>query len=900
MNKVDKNTASMREIMLLHCALQIEKEQISLPPNRSRVSRHFISDVMSKANRMCNIKIDDITNLIKKRKKLGLYGKRPTTNSLDDACLMVAAFTANEQLPVPITPSLRNKGGRRKGETKETKELESVVFTAAKNEASYIYNNERKLAASKNKNLPKERIHEIISSVSTKRNLTKTQVITPSMLRSRYSRESIITNGRPGPESPLIEIEPILVEMLIRLCRIGQPLSVGSCKSFINSVINGSTIQQELIEWKKKCSHTCGNNDIDGLIGDGYWTGFLSRNEHKIQTKKGEKYELNRALWTTYTNMHHMYKLTQQEMVEEAGVAIRSEPKWYDANGNECDEENATGCKAVIEITHPEYCIVADETGGNTCQKDDGHVGGEKLICESGRGSVPKQIINSKTHHFTVMGLTLFNGDPLLCVIIFSGKSPRDDIELGYDDTVPMIGHLDDEDFMEKNIGKGKRFPCGPTCTYKGKKISCLCRWSENGSVTSEILKDICQELDKLKIFDRSKGILPFFLLDGHGSRFELPFLEYINDTSHKWCVCIGVPYGTSIWQVGDSQEQNGAFKTELVRFKRNLMEKRQTQNVAVASIEPTDIIPMINYAWDRSFANIAGNKKAILERGWFPFNRNLLLDSNLRSTMNAQDKENEKNDEDVIISSKTHDYFAEQAKNLPNYDPKFIPQNQSAQRMNFTSGISAQVLDKLVNHEELNAARARIMKNREEGNKEKKLLDTMKMSAGNLWKYGDTNRLGDNVLERQMKRESIKKETKMTAFNNAKNSYIKMQFMAAKTHNLDRSKWKMNDYKSAIAPLRRKGDDPWTKIPNSTLPVLYDNLIKTRHPLSFANHLSINHPKIKIPTSIDLSVLDLSPSIHPEWTGDSIAPKKQHKEEKKSNLEKEGMSTAMELSIQL
>ena len=80
-----------------------------------------------------------------------------------------------------------------------------------------------------------------------------------------------------------------------------------------------------------------------------------------------------------------------------------------------------------------------------------------------------------------------------------------------------------------------------------------MCRWSENGSVTSEIT-----------------GKLPFFLVDGHGSRFKLPFLEYINDEAHKWVVCIGVPYGMSMWQVGESKEKNGQYKTHLVEKKEN------------------------------------------------------------------------------------------------------------------------------------------------------------------------------------------------------------------------------------------------------------------------------------------------------------------------------------------
>jgi hypothetical protein len=84
------------------------------------------------------------------------------------------------------------------------------------------------------------------------------------------------------------------------------------------------------------------------------------------------------------------------------------------------------------------------------------------------------------------------------------------------------------------------------------------------------------QFMDKLNIFHRSYGVNPFLLLDGHGSRFELPFLEYITCKDHKWKVCIGVPYGTSYWQVGDSAEQNGCFKMALTKAKRNLVEKKR------------------------------------------------------------------------------------------------------------------------------------------------------------------------------------------------------------------------------------------------------------------------------------------------------------------------------------
>jgi hypothetical protein len=69
---------------------------------------------------------------------------------------------------------------------------------------------------------------------------------------------------------------------------------------------------------------------------------------------------------------------------------------------------------------------------------------------------------------------------------------------------------------------------------------------STNGSITSKVLACMLEAMDKLQLFDRSDGVDPFLLLDGHGSRFELPFLSYVHSDNHKWTVCLGVPWGTS------------------------------------------------------------------------------------------------------------------------------------------------------------------------------------------------------------------------------------------------------------------------------------------------------------------------------------------------------------------
>ena len=55
-----------------------------------------------------------------------------------------------------------------------------------------------------------------------------------------------------------------------------------------------------------------------------------------------------------------------------------------------------------------------------------------------------------------------------------------------------------------------------------------------------------------------------------------------------------------------------------------------------------TDIIPLTNKYWVNSFDEVESNKKSIAERGWFPYNQNLLMHKQLRDTMTMKDIETE------------------------------------------------------------------------------------------------------------------------------------------------------------------------------------------------------------------------------------------------------------------
>ncbi len=161
--------------------------------------------------------------------------------------------------------------------------------------------------------------------------------------------------------------------------------------------------------------------------------------------------------------------------------------------------------------------------------------------------------------------------------------------------------------------------------------------------------------LDQLKVIPRNANVKPFILLDDHQSRLELPFLTYINDPEDHWIACIGVPYGTILRQVGESKEQNGSFNMAMTTEKQKLLELKNSLGLQNDGIVDTNLMPIINRAWAKSFARVDKNKNAISDRGWNPRKKALLLDPVKRSTMTAKEKTNCHNQANQIIMPNKH-----------------------------------------------------------------------------------------------------------------------------------------------------------------------------------------------------------------------------------------------------
>ena len=155
-----------------------------------------------------------------------------------------------------------------------------------------------------------------------------------------------------------------------------------------------------------------------------------------------------------------------------------------------------------------------------------------------------------------------------------------------------------------------------------------------------------------------------------------VPYLIYIYDPSHKWHSCFGVPYATHVWQVADASSLNGAYKIELAKAKRKYIEHRNTPK-----FEPTDIIPLVNMAFAKSFGSQKNALKAIADRGWNPLNYNILA---------------------------TYQYFEKENTVDLTIEPTSSTVTVGIPKLNINQGVGSYYLDRLIEEEKKSEGRKR------------------------------------------------------------------------------------------------------------------------------------------------------------------------------------------------
>ena len=146
----------------------------------------------------------------------------------------------------------------------------------------------------------------------------------------------------------------------------------------------------------------------------------MKQHKTKLKSGKGRKFSCNREDWCTYDNFLQMYKCIYDEMIL-AGVAAKIEvPVYMDRKGNAGSADKGFGRKCTHQLVRPDMCFVFDETGGNTCMKNDGQNGGTRYIHRP--GSCAKIRASESDNHFTSLTVSALSGEAALCVIIFKGE----------------------------------------------------------------------------------------------------------------------------------------------------------------------------------------------------------------------------------------------------------------------------------------------------------------------------------------------------------------------------------------------------------------------------------------------------------------------------------------------
>jgi len=241
-------------------------------------------------------------------------------------------------------------------------------------------------------------------------------------------------------------------------------------------------------------------------------------------------------------------------------------------------------------------------------------------------------------------------------------------------------------------------------------------------------------------VYDRTVAH-PFLLLDGHHSRMMLPFLQYVNEPSHKWYCCFGVPYATHIWQVADASSLNGSYKIELAKAKRKYIEYRD-----VPKFEPTDIVPLVNMAFPKSFGRAKNAIKAITDRGWNPLNYNILTKLPAKDCI---DLTREAEEQTTITSTSATAIL-------------------SVPKLNFSHGTGSFYLDKLIEEEKKDEGRKKRFETIKSQQKMKQqkinhLKTITKVSSANL---AATNHytLDENVRDLVLQKEAAEEAAKAAA----------------------------------------------------------------------------------------------------------------------------------------
>ena len=172
-------------------------------------------------------------------------------------------------------------------------------------------------------------------------------------------------------QTPMLAVEKTLVGWCIAAKHLNFPLSHARFLDLANSIIRGTDIEQNVIDFKVK---NLGFTDTGqgAQLGKKYYQNFMKRHAAVLQSVKVHKFDAARVGWCTYGNFRLMYNSIYTYMIEAGITENLPEPAYFDKDGAEVltvDKAFGLICEALV--THAECLVAVNEAGTNTNQFTD-------------------------------------------------------------------------------------------------------------------------------------------------------------------------------------------------------------------------------------------------------------------------------------------------------------------------------------------------------------------------------------------------------------------------------------------------------------------------------------------------------------------------------------------------
>ena len=160
---------------------------------------------------------------------------------------------------------------------------------------------------------------------------------------------------------------------------------------------------------------------------------------------------------------------------------------------------------------------------------------------------------------------------------------------------------------------------------------------------------------------------------------------------------------------MGDSKEQNSSFNIAITQAKQDLLEKKDALGLYDEGIVDTDLMPIVNSAWKRSFRRVEKNRNAISDRGWCPLNKALLLDPDILASRSSKEKSKEYNRiNEVVFPNNKNIEIGTNCGSVDNDTTSSqIIHNNLPNNLNFSSGMSGFCLQSILSQEMLQMPKA-------------------------------------------------------------------------------------------------------------------------------------------------------------------------------------------------